>query len=311
MNILLTGGSGFIGSHIADLYIKNQHKLIIIDNLSSGNIGNLKGIDKKAKFIKLDIKRKRDLFSALRSYRIDVINHHAAQIDVRVSEENTLKDIKENIIGSLNIIELANLKKVKHIIFAGSAGTVYGEVKNKKIPDEQSTPEPISIYGINKLTAEYYIKSNSYWNKKITYCILRYGNVYGPRQDPNGEAGVVAIFIGRILKNKHIYIYGSGKQLRDFVYVEDVAKANVLALNKKGVYNIGTGKAHSVLDIVDILERVHGRKIIRVFKPARKGEIFKSAFKVEKAANELGWRAKVSLYDGIKKTYEWFKSKST
>lgn len=306
MNILLTGGAGFIGSHIAESYIKKGHNLIIVDNLSRGKYENIQFIDKKSIFIKVDIKNVKRLLKEVDGMKIDVINHHAAQIDVRVSMEEPEKDVEENIIGVLNILELAKRKNVKHIIFASSAGTVYGECKGiKNLPDESSVPEPVSIYGVDKLAGEYYIKSFAYWNG-VSYCILRYGNVYGPRQDPHGEAGVVAIFTGRILKNKPVFIFGDGRQLRDYVYVKDVAHANLLALNKKGVFNIGSGKTTSVNELADMLEKIHGRKIKRIYKPPRTGEILKSAFKIDRAIKKLGWKPETELYEGLKKTYEWF-----
>ena len=305
MKILVTGGAGFIGSNIVDELIEKKHKVVIVDNLATGNIKN---VNKKAKFYKVSVCDKKKIDEIFKKEKIDIVIHHAAQLDVRKSVENPCFDADVNIKGALNILEACKNTKVKKIIFASSGGTIYGEC-GSKAPDEKSFANPLSPYGVAKLSVEHYIKAYSALYG-LKYTILRYANVYGPRQDVNGEAGVVAIFIGKMTANKEVFVFGNGKQLRDYVYVKDVVSANIKSLTKGNneVINIGTQKTFSVNQLVKELSVITNYKNKPVFKPKRNGELFKSFLNISKAKKVLGWEPKVSIKEGLKNTVEYFKN---
>jgi len=307
MKILVTGGAGFIGSNIVDEYISQGHKVVVVDNLSSGKVSNL---NKKAKFYQVDIRDKLGLKKIFQKEKIEVINHHAAQIDVRKSVAEPEFDAEVNIIGTLNLLQLGIKHKIKKFIFASSGGTIYGECKNLPAPKEDAVYKPESPYGCAKLAIEYYL---GYYNTiyGLNTAVLRYANVYGPRQDPFGEAGVVAIFANRMLNNEDLYIYGDGEQLRDFVFVKDVVNANVLCLKKdfkKIVVNIGTGEAISVNKLFYEMKKITGYTKKAIYKPARKGELFKSYLNNSLAKKILSWEPKKIFSNGLKDTIEYFKS---
>lgn len=306
MKILVTGGAGFIGSNIVDELIEKKHKVVIVDNLATGNIKN---VNKKAKFYKVSVCDKKKIDEIFKKEKIDIVIHHAAQLDVRKSVEDPCFDADVNIKGALNILEACKNTKVKKIIFASSGGTIYGEC-GSKAPDEKSFANPLSPYGVAKLSVEHYIKAYSALYG-LKYTILRYANVYGPRQDVNGEAGVVAIFIGRMTANKEVFIFGNGKQLRDYVYVKDVVSANIKSLTKGNneVINIGTQKTFSVNQLVKELSVITNYKNKPVFKPKRNGELFKSFLNISKAKKVLNWEPKVSIKEGLKNTAEYFINK--
>ncbi|MCX5781724.1 MAG: NAD-dependent epimerase/dehydratase family protein [Elusimicrobia bacterium] len=304
MKILVTGGAGFIGSHIVDGYIAAGYKVAVIDNLSSGKKEN---INPKAKFYKLDINSK-EIEKIFFKEKFDLVNHHAAQIDVRKSVQDPMFDAEVNIVGALNIFESSRKSKVKKVIFASSGGTIYGEC-GRKTPDEKADANPLSPYGIAKYSIEFYLK---YFLKTygLNYTILRYGNVYGPRQDPHGEAGVVAIFSGRMLNNEKTVIFGNGNQMRDYVYVGDVARANIFALKKGNneIINIGTGKASSVNELFKKIAFITDFRKKPVYKPARAGELYKSVLDIKKAKKILKWEPSVSLKSGLEKTVKYFEN---
>ncbi|MDR3048359.1 MAG: SDR family NAD(P)-dependent oxidoreductase [Elusimicrobiota bacterium] len=306
MKVLITGGAGFIGSNIADLLIKDGYKVIIFDNLSSGKKEN---INAKAAFYKGDIKDKNRVFEVFKKEKPEIIIHNAAQIDVRKSVADPVCDAQINILGSINVLSAAVENKAKKVIFASSGGTIYGEC-GKIAPDERAFPNPLSPYGIAKHSVENYIKfySEIYG---IKYTILRYANVYGPRQDPHGEAGVVAIFSNAMLSNGNIKVFGDGKQTRDYVFVGDVAAANLKSL-KKGdneIINIGATRLVSVNDLIRIISKTTGYLKKPKILPKRAGELFRSFLNVKKAQKVLGWKPAVSIEEGIKKTIEFFKNK--
>lgn len=303
MKILVTGGAGFIGSNIVDELIEKKHKVVIVDNLATGNIKN---VNKKAKFYKVSVCDKKKIDEIFKKEKIDIVIHHAAQLDVRKSVEDPCFDADVNIKGTLNILEACKNTKVKKIIFASSGGTIYGEC-GSKAPDEKAFANPLSPYGVAKLSVEHYIKAYSALYG-LKYTILRYANVYGPRQDVNGEAGVVAIFIGRMSQNKEFFIFGDGKQLRDYVYVKDVVSANIKSLTKGNneVINIGTNKTTSVTKLAQELSKIIGYNKKPVFKPKRNGELFKSFLNISKAKKVLGWQPKVGIIEGLKNTVEYF-----
>ena len=305
MKILVTGGAGFIGSNIVDELIEKKHKVVIVDNLATGNIKN---VNKKAKFYKVSVCDKKKIDEIFKKEKIDIVIHHAAQLDVRKSVADPCFDADVNIKGALNILEACKNTKVKKIIFSSSGGTIYGEC-GSKAPDEKAVANPLSPYGVAKLSVEHYIKAYSALYG-LKYTILRYANVYGPRQDVNGEAGVVAIFIGRMSQNKEFFIFGDGKQLRDYVYVKDVVSANMKSLTKGNneVVNIGTNKTTSVTKLAQELSKIIGYDKKPVFKPKRNGELLKSFLNISKAKKVLGWEPKVDIIKGLKNTVEYFKS---
>lgn len=303
MKILVTGGAGFIGSSIVDALILKNHKVAIVDDLSTGN---LKNINKKAKFYKFSITDRQKINGMFKKEKFDVVIHHAAQLDVRKSVEDPLFDADVNIKGSLNILEACKNTKVKKIIFASSGGTMYGECSGKA-PDEKTPANPLSPYGVAKNSVENYIKSYSAIYG-LKYTVLRYANVYGPRQDPHGEAGVVAIFIGKMLKNEPVKIFGDGRQMRDYVFVSDVVEANLRALTKgeNEIINIGTQTVFSVNALAKEIAAVikYGQK--PEYMPKRSGELFRNFLNISKAAKVLGWKPRVDIKTGLKKTVEYF-----
>jgi len=302
MNILVTGGAGFIASAVVDQYIRKGHKVWVLDNISTGKRTNL---NPQAHFKKMDICNKPALSRFFKGKKFNVVNHHAAQIDVRLAVRDPVFDAKVNILGLLNVLDLSRSHKVKKFIFASSGGTIYGECRR---PAREGDPEiPLSPYGVSKLASEKYIQTFGVLFG-LHYTIFRYANVYGPRQDPLGEAGVVAIFSNRFLKGKRCDIFGDGKQTRDYVYVEDVAEANTLAL-KKGknrIFNIGSGAETSVLKIYNLMSKICKVKESPIFRPPRPGELSRSVLNASKVRSQMGWKPTTKLSDGLNQTVEYF-----
>jgi UDP-glucose 4-epimerase len=305
MRILVTGGAGFIASNIADAYISEGHQVVVVDNLSSGRKANL---NPKVEFYKADITDTKKINRLFEKHKFDVVNHLAAQIDVRKSVADPVFDAQVNVIGTLNILENCQKNEVGKMIFSSSGGVIYGECQEGTNPDETSLARPMSPYGVTKLTIEYYLK---YYQAtySLKYSVLRYGNVYGPRQDPFGEAGVVAIFCQGMLNNKDLFIFGDGEQVRDYVYVKDVVRANVLALTKgdNEIFNIGTGIATSVNTLFAELKGINNYQKTAIYKPARTGELARSCLGIAKAKDKLGWVPENNIKDGLKKTSDWFR----
>ena len=307
MKVLVTGGAGFIGSHIVDRLLNEGYEVVIIDDLSSGVEKN---INKNAKFYRLDIKNP-NLESVFKNERPDYINHLAAQKDVRVSVSDPVYDAGINVLGTINILQNCVKYGVKKIVFASTGGAIYGEQDFFPAP-ETHPARPISPYGITKLCAEHYM----FYYKAIhglDYASLRYSNVYGPRQDPHGEAGVVAIFIQKMLNGSQPVINGDGGQTRDFVYVEDVANASILAIRSKtsdSIFNIGTGVETSINRVFNYLRDIIDPSIDEIHGPSKQGEQRRSVIECSKAKNILHWEPKVSLANGLKKTCEYFKETS-
>ena len=304
MKILITGGAGFIGSHVADLLIQNDFDISIIDNLSSGKLEN---INPSARFYNFDI-RDSGVFKIIEAEKPQIVIHNAAQMSVRNSVENPINDAGINIIGGLNVLEACKKFKVEKIIFASSGGVVYGE--QQYFPADENHPtKPISPYGVAKLSFEKYLFYYSYIFG-LKYIALRYANVYGPRQDPFGEAGVVAIFSKKLLNNEQPVINGDGKQTRDYVYVKDVATANLAAVQQDfiGEINIGTGIETDVNNIFNILKEAAGQKELKEsHAPAKEGEQRRSVLSYKRAQEVLGWEPKMELKIGLAETYNWFK----
>jgi UDP-glucose 4-epimerase len=302
MRILVTGGAGFIGSHVVDTYVAAGHEVTVVDDLSSGKKRQL---NPAARFVRADIRDER-LERVFKKGRFDIVNHHAAQMDVRRSVEDPRFDADVNVLGLLNVLQLARKHGVRKMILAASGGTYYGECVRPA--RESDPPRPLSPYGITKLAGEHYLRAYEALHG-IDFTILRYGNVYGPRQDPHGEAGVVAIFCNRLLAGQPLLVFGDGRQQRDYVFVADVARANLAALRrgKCEAVNIGTGRASSVNMLFESLRRAHGGGI-REFRPPRPGELFRSCLDIRHASAVLGWRPRVALDEGLRRTYRFIAS---
>jgi UDP-glucose 4-epimerase len=307
MKILVTGGAGFIGSHVAEAYLREGHEVTVLDNMVHGKKEN---VPSGAELVQLDIRD--DAAAALiRERRFDLINHHAAQMDVRVSVDDPRFDASVNVDGLLNLLEAARHAGVKRVLFVSSGGVVYGE------PEERPTREsaakvPESPYGVTKLAGEQYLY---YYHRVhgLEYAALRYANVYGPRQDPHGEAGVVAIFSTKLIGEQPLTIFGDGEQTRDYVFVEDVVRANLIlteaplprarSLDDRG-FNVGTGVETSVNALAASLMRAAGREVqVRHAEP-RPGELRHSSLNAERLQN-LGWSPRTELEAGLKETYDW------
>ncbi|MGE0821535.1 MAG: NAD-dependent epimerase/dehydratase family protein [Candidatus Binatia bacterium] len=306
MRILVTGGAGFIGSHVVDTYILAGHEVFVVDDLSTGKRENL---HPKAHFLHADIGDAvaRQLIV---KEKIEVLNHHAAQMDVRRSVADPVFDARINILGMLNLLEGAREANVKKIIFASSGGTVYGEQEH--FPAQESDPtHPICPYGVSKRAGEHYLY---YYHveHRIPYIALRYANIYGPRQDPHGEAGVVAIFTLRLLSGEQPVINGDGKQTRDYVFVGDVARANRAAVDVDycGPINIGTGTETDVNTLFAHLRRLTGSAAPEVHGPGKPGEQVRSVLTAKRAAQVLGWQPEVQLADGLRETVEFFRKRT-
>ena len=301
MEVLVTGGAGFIGSNIVDGLIEEGHKVIVVDNLSTGKKENL---NDKAEFYQLDI-RDQELEKVFEENNITHVIHHAAQIDVQHSIKDPLFDAQNNILGTINVLEMAKKYEVEKIIYASSAA-VYGEPDYLPV-DEEHPIKAMSPYGITKHTPEHYIKMyNELYDLK--YTIFRYSNVYGPRQDPKGEGGVVSIFVDKMLDEKRPVIFGDGQQTRDFIHVYDIIKANLLALEKGDniLVNISTESRDSVNDLVDYLNEVLPYNLEAVYEDARKGDILHSSLANDKAKELLDWTPDYDLRAGLEQTVEYY-----
>jgi UDP-glucose 4-epimerase len=306
MRVLVTGGAGFIGSNVADAFLAAGDEVWVVDDLSSGKRRN---VHADAHFVEMDIGNPalRDLF---RDVRFDVVSHHAAQIDVRVSVADPQRDARINVMGLLNVTEAALEVGTRRVIFISSGGVVYGEPE--EIPTPETAPKlPLSPYGVTKLTGELYL--NYYRRVRgLEYVALRYSNVYGPRQDPHGEAGVIAIFCSRLLDGERLTIFGDGEQTRDYVFVGDVVAANLLAadvaLSPDGgldgvAFNVGTGVGTSVNRLADVLEGVAGGSPGREHREERRGELRHSTLDAGRIRAH-GWTPGHSLEEGLRRTYQ-------
>lgn len=301
--VLITGGAGFIGSHIVDLLIENGYQVVVVDNLVTGRKENL---NPEAKFYELDITAPK-LADVFAEEKPDYVCHLAAQINVRVSVKDPVFDARVNILGILNLLENCRQSGIKKFIFSSTGGAIYGEASEIPTPETHAN-KPISPYGIAKLSGEYYL---DYYFQVfgLPYVSLRYSNVFGPRQDSQGEAGVVAVFTEKMLKNETATINGDGEQTRDYVYVGDVAKANLLVLEKDvtGIYNVGTGKQTSVNELFQTVKDLTGFAGEEKHGEAIPGEVLKSALDCKKIGQDLGWQPEVGLEEGLKEVVEWWK----
>ena len=307
MKILVTGGAGFIGSHVVDRYLAEGHQVVVVDNLSSGR---REFVNTAAKLYLTDIRSPR-LAEVFEAERPEVVNHHAAQPEVRRSVADPALDASVNVLGSLNVLACCRRSGIRRVIYASSGGAIYGDTGALPTPEDHP-PRPASPYGISKLTVEYYLAC---WGALygVRGLALRYANVYGPRQNPLGEAGVVAIFAHRLLRGEPAIINGDGEQTRDFVYVEDVAEANLRALEQPevtGALNIGTGVETSVLDLFRRLQAAAGRPGEARHGPPKPGEQRRSVLDITLAKRLLGWTPRVTLDEGLRHTLEYFRKET-
>jgi UDP-glucose 4-epimerase len=313
MRALVTGGAGFIGSNLVDALLDRGDEVSVIDDLSTGRLGNLDGaLSRGASLHEADLRDGEEMRRLLGHERPDIVFHLAAQIDVRRSIEDPAWDASINVGGTINVLEAARLAGVKRVVNTSTGGAIYGEVDVMPTP-ETVTPRPMAAYGQSKLCAEGYCG----WYERLhglSTVTLRYGNVYGPRQDPRGEAGVVAIFCGRLIEGQRPTIYGDGRQTRDYTYVGDIVAANLAAAahpEAHGTYNVGTGVESSVLEVLGALRQAAGLsedELAPEFAPPRMGELQRSSLDVSRARAELGFRAETGLVEGMRSTLAWARS---
>jgi UDP-glucose 4-epimerase len=302
VRVIVTGGAGFIGSHVADALVTRGDDVVIVDSLATGKREN---VPAAAELRVQDVREPLD--DVFRDVRPEAVIHLAAQAVVRVSVERPVEDAEVNVLGTLRVLEATRHHGAGQIVFSSTGGAIYGECDG---PAPETAPlNPVSPYGTAKLAAEEYLRAYNRLYGSI-HVALRYGNVYGPRQDPHGEAGVVAIFLGSLTRGESPRIFGEGKQTRDYAYVGDVARATLAALGHEGgVFNVGTGRETSVLELYDLCRRVSGSDIEATHAPARVGELQRSVLDTSRAASELGFTAFVELDDGLQATLDWLQSK--
>jgi UDP-glucose 4-epimerase len=304
VRILVTGGAGFIGSHVVDRYVALGHDVAVFDNLSSGF---REFVHPAARFIHADLTDADAVEAAVAATGPEIVNHHAAQIDVRRSVSDPVFDATTNILGGLRLLEACTRHGVRKFVYASTGGALYGE--GRSLPATEEHPvNPEAPYGVSKHTLEHYLYL---WKllHGLDYTVLRYPNVYGPRQNPHGEAGVNAIFIGLMLHGKPPRIFGTGEQVRDYLYVDDVVEGNVLALERGSgeMVNLGTGVGTSVNDIVRELKRIIGFPGEAIHEAARPGEIQRIYLDATRAKQVLGWGPRVEFSEGLRRTVEWSK----
>ena len=303
MKILVTGGAGFIGSHVVDRYVELGHEVTVIDNLSTGFEKNLNA---KAKFFKADIRELEKIYEIVSDFKPDVINHHAALAEVTKSVEDPSDTLAVNVMGTANVLLAGGKASIKHFIFSSTGGAIYGDPVHLPA-DESCKPAPLSPYGLSKLLGENIIEfyARIYG---LTYTIFRYSNVYGPRQNPGGEAGVVAIFTNLIKSGARPTIFGDGSKTRDYVYVGDIVSANELALDttENNLLNLGWGKEISDQEIFDAIASALNFSEDSIYAPFREGEVSKISLDSTKARKILGWVPKVNITEGINITTKYY-----
>ncbi len=311
MKTLVTGGAGFIGSHLVDLLLDHGHEVLVVDNLSTGDMANLapalSNQRDRINFVNLDI-RSSDLIGLVAQERPEIIFHLAAQMDVRVSVDNPIFDAETNILGTLNLLEGAKDAGTRKVVFASSGGTIYGAVDAESLPTPETTPmRPTCQYGVSKKAGGDYLRVY-HELYGLDFTALALANVFGPRQLPHGEAGVVAIFANRLLTDSPCTIFGDGEQTRDYVHVDDVVAAFALAMQAGNslVINVGTGRETSVNDLYALLAESTNSSLVPVYAPERPGELAFSCLDPSLAKHELGWQPQVSLRQGIQTVVDHF-----
>ncbi|SDN34573.1 UDP-glucose 4-epimerase [Paenibacillus sp. yr247] len=306
MKVLVTGGAGFIASHIVDLLVDLGHEVAILDNFSTGREEN---VNAKVEVFKMDILDSRTLEVFLK-FKPEIVIHHAAQIDIQSSIKDPAFDASTNVIGTIKLLEACKSSGIRKFIYASSAA-VYGNPQYLPV-DETHPIRPLSYYGISKHTPEHYLEVFSQQNK-LDYTILRYANVYGIRQDPKGEGGVISIFIDKLLSEHKPVIYGDGEQTRDFIYVKDIARANIAALNSgsKGIYNISCNHQTSVNDLLRMISRLSNIETYPSYREIRVGDILHSYLDNSAAKKDLKWEPQYTLRDGLQETCNYYLKQNT
>lgn len=310
MRILVTGGAGFIGSHLADHFLAAGHEVAVLDNLCTGKLENLQAITDRITFYRADIADRDAVMAAFADFKPELVSHHAAQMSVKASTDDPVNDATSNVLGLIHVLQAAVAHGTQKIIFASSGGTVYGDCPI--IPSPEDAPlAPMSPYGITKMVGEHYLRFFKDVHG-LDYTVFRYGNVYGPRQDPHGEAGVVAIFAKRLIAGQTPFIHWDGEQRKDYVHVSDVARANVAALETGSgqAYNIGAGVATSVNELLAGLEGQLHTGIQAQYGPKREGDVRLSYLAIEKVKAELGWQPLMDLEAGMVDTVAFFKTQA-
>ncbi|MHA2173535.1 MAG: NAD-dependent epimerase/dehydratase family protein [Candidatus Hodarchaeales archaeon] len=305
MKILVTGGAGFVGSHLINDLLNQDHEIICLDNFSTGKMANIENVKDNITIIEGDIRELSILQSAI--VNVDCVFHLAAQISVSHSIRDPSFDASINISGFINLLDVALNASVKRIVYVSTGGAIYGDPK--VIPAKEIAQEdPISPYGISKLVGEKYLK---WYNKThgLSYAVIRPSNIYGPHQDPLGEAGVISIFLGRVFSQLPVEIFGNGSDTRDYIYVKDIADICIKAMNsdKNDTYNAGTGIETTLLELIDVVSKVTNRTVEKKFCPPRPGDVKKIALDSSKAKSELNWSPTTNLKEGIQHTWKWYK----
>lgn len=308
MKCLVTGGAGFIGSQVQDKLVELGYEVAVLDNLSSGKKDYMNA---HSKLYEVDVTDREAVKKAISEFRPDYVFHLAAQVEVPYSMNHPLEDLNTNIIGMLNVLEAVKDLGIKKFIYSNTGGAFYGDVEESLLPIDEDCviTKPTSFYGVSKQCAEIYLKlfGNTY---QLPFVSLRYANVYGPRQEGNKEAGVVAIFTTKLLAGVKPTINGDGSNTRDYVYVEDVVEANIRAMNysESGYFNISTGVETTTQEVFDALEEELKTGITPNYGPARKGDAYRVALSPQKAGQKLGWKAETSFKTGVRKTVEYYKN---
>ncbi len=307
MQVLVTGGAGFIGSHLVDRLVSEKHRITVVDDLSTGSRDN---VHPKVMFLQVDIRDLRDLEQAVLNALPDVISHHAGQVNLRQSVKYPGYDAHVNIVGSINLMRLAAKYRVRHFIYSSSGGAVYGEPTELPVTEDHPV-NPFSPYGLAKYTVERYLELYRQI-EGLRYTVLRYPNVFGPRQDPAGEAGVVGIFAEQMLKGEQPVIFGKGDKTRDYVYVDDIVEANVRVIEAggdRGIYNLGSAREVSDYEIFSLVRAAVGTDVEPRYDSKRPGEINRICLSSAKAKADFGWEPQCSLEDGVKKAVEYYREK--
>ncbi len=308
MRVLVTGGAGFIGSHVAEALLAAGHEVLVLDDLSAGDRANLSA---GARFAQVDLCDRAAVLEAVKAFRPEAVNHHAAQTNLRFSVEHPVADARANVLGTLHVLEAALAVGARRFLYASSGGAIYGEPA--RLPAGEETPlEPLSPYGFHKFLGEEVLRVVG-GQPRIATCALRYGNVYGPRQNPKGEAGVVAIFAMLLLRGERPTIFGDGSKTRDYVFVEDVVRANLLAMEKAPLgacYNIGTGRPTTDQRIFDLVRAAVGTNLTPIYGTKRPGEVDHIYLDCRRVEHELGWGPEVPLEEGIQRAVAFYRGRA-
>lgn len=308
VRVLVTGGAGFIGSHVAEALLAAGHEVLVLDDLSAGDRGNLPA---GARFAQVDLCDRAAVLEAVKAFRPEAVNHHAAQTNLRFSVEHPVADARTNVLGTLHLLEAALAVGARRFLYASTGGAIYGEPAS--LPADEGTPvQPLAPYGSHKFLGEEVLRVVG-GQGRIATCALRYGNVYGPRQNPKGEAGVVAIFAMLLLRGERPTIFGDGSKTRDYVFVEDVVRANLLAMEKAppgACYNIGTGRPTTDQRIFDLVRAAVGANLTPIYGTKRPGEVDHIHLDCRRGEHELGWRPKVPLEEGIQRAVAFYRGRA-